>query len=86
MKKPNITKGKWQEVAPNAVGSITIEEDVCYVANTKNDNIKAISAVPEMIDALKKVYNDYDKRGYEIGSHSTLAKIEYALKKAGAEL
>jgi hypothetical protein len=55
MKKPNITKGKWKLIPP--------EDDfgLCLV-NTKDEltihdgfdisNAKAISAVPEMIDAL----------------------------------
>ena len=94
MKKPNITEGEWL-VSGEIDGKKTVSAhdgeckywvSLCY--NTIN--AKAISAVPEMIDALIAVdhfITDTRHRGYTIESDfrkiSTI--IEEALKKAGCE-
>ena len=88
MKKPNITKGEWQ-VFPNT-GKITTKKG-CVIADvTLRKNVKPISAVPEMIDALidikyqLKSLSNNDK--YDLLDTVDFSEIEQALKKAGVQL
>ena len=95
MKKPNITEGDW-EYLPNKDCSDNPElisnrtEDgyyiICEPLHILDADAKAISAVPEMMDALIDAYYLIDPDGgtdSEIESHE---KISKALAKAGVEL
>ena len=94
MKRPNITEGEWEYnnenyVLSNYNGGLTICV-VDYVGSDKEEetaNAKAISAVPEMIDALLEA-NDYiiENAPDDIYPKELLDKLELALKKAGVEL
>ena len=88
MKKPNITEGQWQ-VFPNTV-KITTKKG-CVIADvTLRKNVKPISAVPEMIDALidikyqLKSLSNNDK--YDLLDTVDFSEIEQALKKAGVQI
>ena len=87
MKKPEITKGEWMY----SNGQITEQEGYAIAEYVSEHDGQAISAVPEMIDALVDarkalitVKNDYSKR--ELVNHrvnDSIIQIEQALKKAG---
>ena len=88
MKKPNITKGEWQ-VFPNT-GKITTKKG-CVIADvTLRKNVKPISAVPEMIDALIESHKDLLEWNDCIPSSNEtediIEQIEQALKKAGVQI
>ena len=81
MKKPKITKGEWVY----SKGQITEQEGYAIAEYVSEHDGQAISAVPEMIDALILA------RGALIGAGFTheglvLNDIDKALKKAGVEL
>ena len=112
MKKPNITKGVWR-VSMESISFTTVQSDadekhhrdyLCKVddglnrdLNERQANAKAISAVPEMIDALIDVFewmNCLDKGTHSINEiqkwveegRNPHIKIEQALKKAGVQI
>ena len=89
MKKPKITEGEWvvsdfrphvgvlkyNGLAIKVVCEFNIETD------WMNDpNMKAISAVPEMIDALVEFKRRYSN---EVHNQDFHIQVEQALKKAG---
>ena len=88
MKKPKITEGDWKlsienEYAEVYTDSYTICTDAC------NEDSQAISAVPEMIDALIDcvLYLRNDEKWDRIKKDSNLKlNAEQALKKAGVQL
>lgn len=75
MKKPNITKGKWEECITPQVRALGMPHVV--IADCRTDklakidkeeqqlNAKAISAVPDMIDTLVLVYKEYRRMKIE---------------------
>lgn len=99
MKKPELTEGEWRIDKPNplthAVRYITsndveiatlygVGED--YQPNAIND-LKAISAVPEMIDALMEALIEletHDENGVPV-EHDVMDKCKQALIKAGCQ-
>lgn len=100
MKKPNITKGQWNLSSnfsePHSCNDIIstggeFDAVICRLTGLGVEqtgaNAKAISAVPEMIDALIEFYgawknvDDPEHEGYAI-----IQKAKQALLKAGVEL
>lgn len=97
MKKPEITEGEWVVEMPNDDMGIVL-------VNTKDEltvhdgfhlaDAKAISAVPEMMDALIGLcfLNQCELGGLQSGQptadqwREAFEKAEEALKKAGVEL
>jgi hypothetical protein len=96
MKKPNITEGEWKSfssIEPHGLPTEICRIGVSYYVMTDGDpseteeqDAKAISAVPEMIDALCSVYLDYELESVSYSTHNSLVKVLAALKKAGVEL
>ena len=96
MKKPNITGGKWEAVRNNFYSTVDLEglsfidchcNNITGVsADEAQANAKAISAVPEMIDALMEA-NDYiiENAPDDIYPERLLDQIEQALIKAGCK-
>lgn len=85
MKKPKITEGEWGLFTPPTNAHIYVKskehkEEVCDISFTQNReaNAKAISAVPEMIDALMEAYRYMDD-----GDGFVRDDIKKALIKAG---
>lgn len=73
MNKPKITDGEWKEIGYSMVSTeyygavadcefLELRDEMC-----NNANAKAISAVPEMIDALIKVQALWWNEVYEFG-------------------
>jgi len=88
MKKPDITEGEWvlmKEEAPNdEIFWVVNSEDGLAVHDSWNEaNAQAISAVPEMIDALIKAVEIIDGEYGYYGENSTSQPMREALKKAG---
>lgn len=106
VRKPDITKGEWiyeDSILINVgvknnhplVKLKPILFNVWNNGKTKKEgiaNAKAISAVPEMIDALIECYNDYketERAAYSVNAEmwdsdtEILNKVQKALKKAG---
>ena len=87
MKKPNITDGEWsykKNLSRNKWLVASSETDICemnFLYDSQEANAKAISAVPEMIDALM-VINESDEARKAMGSVARTKMIE-ALEKAG---
>lgn len=88
MKKPNITQGEWyvnKSVFSDSPIVTTKENgwvaDIPQSDGMESANAKAISAVPEMIDALIEVYNYMDS-----GDDPIREEVKQALKKAGVQL
>ena len=94
MKKPKITEGEWvvsdfkPQVGVLKYNGLAIKV-VCEFDKEMDwmddPDMKAISAVPDMIDALLKVYdqlNDVENNYQQVAS-DTFDIIEQALKKAG---
>lgn len=85
MKKPNITEGEWVFIEEEP-----IEEQRLYLVNNNKGaaihdsfskaNAKAISAVPEMLDALMCFVKS------KAGPNDCSKKAKQALKKAGVKL
>lgn len=96
MKKPKITSGEWvvsdfrPQVGVLKYNGLAIKV-VCEFDKEMDwmddPDMKAISAVPEMIDALLEA-NDYiiETAPDDIYPERLLNKLEKALKKAGAKL
>ena len=95
MKKPEITKGEWKisrQVSTLVVGKTHdgYERSVASAGGysrhssdvtTENQaNARAISAAPEMIDALVEFQRRYSNDVYNQDFHK---QVEQALKKAG---
>jgi len=89
MDKPNITEGEWEIIETKDNNLLIVADDliVCRInelAELTNPNAQAISAVPEMIDALIEIIDNHtvqtssDMRRYK--------KVKSALEKAGVEL
>ena len=95
MKKPNITKGNWEHLEDYKSVQSDLDDGtlICEIDYTGTDpeeelaNAKAISAVPEMIDALIEA-NDYiiENAPDDIYPKELLDKLEQTLEKAGVEL
>jgi len=93
MKKPKITEGEWGKHGKFTVKSKlngNPKMKLTVLAKTELERIasaRAISAVPEMIDALIQA-NDYiiENAPDDIYPERLLTTIEQALKKAGVEL
>ena len=103
MKKPNITKGEWRHGVINNGHEhfkdyshyVSVPENEMVICNILENhsfeeseaNAKAMSAVPEMIDALidikyqLKSLSNNDK--YDLLDTVDFSEIEKALKKAG---
>ena len=80
MKRPNITEGEWEfDRCPNVYASD--KSIIAFIRPDNYANAKAISAVPEMIDALIEAYNYMDS-----GDDPIREEINQALTKAGVEL
>jgi phosphoglycolate phosphatase-like HAD superfamily hydrolase len=93
MKKPNITEGEWhatgleiRSLSSMILANIYNHLEVNQSKEEAKANAKAISAVPEMIDALCSVYLDYQLESVSYSTHNALVKVLTALKKAGVEL
>ena len=98
MKKPNITEGEWiwhdyiDKVEALQSDNITVcELNYCGAdEDERQATAKAISAVPEMIDALIESHKDLVEWNDCIPSSNEtediIEQIEQALKKAGVEL
>lgn len=102
MKKPNITEGEWTYRKDRVIRDNDEYSTIAAVSSRKlgtpdwerQNNAKAISAVPDMIDALIEAYDaldnvkqDYSKRqlrSYKV--NNSLTKMESALEKAGVEI
>lgn len=97
MKKPNITEGEWQLVEGSnkdwrdihsKVAPINGGDIICQDVHKRN--AKAISAVPDMIDALILAHGSLkdriENKGLNPENDPTLNIIEDALEKAGVEL
>ena len=91
MKKPNITQGSWyyNDIYHNVESDIKDNgELICEVNYYGTDeeeevaNARAISAVPEMIDALIHILDNAGSLELDRG---TVRVILNALKKAGVE-
>lgn len=83
MKKPEITPGEWYHTNDGVFTDSGGRSNVVAEWTLVNDG-KAISAVPDMIDALigaRKCVGD--KSPFE---QATFKKVEQALIKAGVEL
>ena len=93
MKKPNITEGEW---VYNGIGSVVDSDNdtICAIHSMRiTPDSKAISAVPEMIDALIVAHNQVlgvcehnERLNNGLPSkldRADLKQIEQALKKAG---
>lgn len=98
IKKPNITEGEWNYYKDNFPEILSSTRAICkgyncehgdFTDKEEDTNLKAISAVPEMIDALIEAYHTLkptvDKYGIHCsgGESETLRDIEQALLKAG---
>ena len=96
MKKPNITQGSWyyNDIYHNVESDIKDNgELICEVNYYGTDeeeevaNARAISAVPEMIDALVEAHGTLESLTYSGADkfvvEEELKNIEQALKKAG---
>ena len=83
MKKPEITKGEWIY----SKGQITEQEGYAIAEYVSEHDGQAISAVPEMIDALVDAHGTLESLTYSGADkfvvEEELKKIEQALKKAG---
>jgi hypothetical protein len=98
MKKPDITKGKWihNKFRKEVISDYDIETMICEINYSGMDkdeetaNAKAISAVPEMIEALIKVVKDHDDAwnldAWNLLNVDTYNMCVKALEKAGVEL
>lgn len=94
MKKPDITKGNWQHWEDEKIVQSDLDNEtlICEVNYTGTDpeeesaNAKAISAVPDMIDALIDIHSTYrnNETGNMVINKSKWYKIKQALEKAGA--
>ena len=86
MKKPEITKGEWMY----SNGQITEQEGYSIAEYVSEHDGQAISAVPEMIDALVEAHGLIrqveEKLEHSLATDAMIAQIEQALKKAGVEL
>lgn len=88
MKKPRITEGEWTHHS----NDVTDEDyDTIAVAHSMRDraDARAISAVPEMIDALMDVAHSIENArlnngGIALGDNCE-KKVIKALKKAGVQ-
>jgi uncharacterized FlaG/YvyC family protein len=90
MKKPNITEGEWhatgleiRSLSSIILANIYNHLEVNQSKEEAKANAKAISAVPEMIDALIDVLETHNQNvNYSLydGSYN---RVKEALKKAG---
>ena len=82
MKKPDITEAPWNIYDQNIVGN-EMNGYICTWSG-RRQNAKAISAVPEMIDALIMCLDFIEElKGHGIDEWSYEPKLREALKKAG---
>jgi len=93
MRKPNITEGEWTYVYDNYSGLYSDGKCFTTLDIDNEEDLKSISAVPEMIDALIDMCQMYKELvecgdcGFwnpeDIGEYNQAIE---ALKKAGVEL
>ena len=76
MKKPEITEGEWMY----SNGQITEQEGYSIAEYVSEHDGQAMSAVPEMIDALVEFKRRYSNEVHNQDFHK---QVEQALKKAG---
>jgi len=89
MKKPNITEGEWAYVYDNYSGLYSDGKCFATLDIDNEEDLKAISAVPEMIDALIAIVGSpspSNEREEIIWRHEVINQSKQALKKAGVEL
>lgn len=102
MKKPNITEGKWEVIETKDDSLLIVADDliVCRInelAELTDPNAQAISAVPEMLDALMGAYRikelwvpdmstvPVEHEGEAKALFKMKRETEKALQKAGVE-
>ena len=92
MKKPNITKGEWVFDGDKEVFTMDNDDAIClledYISKYENQqraNGKAISAVPEMIDALMAVM-EHNEIPCQENYENMIKASKQALKKAGVQI
>ena len=92
MKKPNITKCEWVFDGDKEVFTMDNDDAIClledYISKYENQqraNGKAISAVPEMIDALMAVM-EHNEIPCQENYENMIKASKQALKKAGVQL
>lgn len=94
MKEPNITPGEWlangRYVYAENGDTIAVVYFDTNGSGIEDADAKAISAVPEILDALVKAREAYQGIGDLEGSGANLSQIipdiDKALEKAGVEL
>jgi len=107
MKKPNITEGEWKSFS--SIEAHDLPTEICRIgisyyvmtdgdpSETAEQDAKAISAVPEMIDALVVARKEIHKLLHEFETHKrpieklvkqneACMQIDEALESAGVEL
>ena len=97
MKKPNITKGEWRHLFSLKKRPAKFDSEVCEIgmsfvvisngdtSETAEADAKAISAVPEMIDALMAVM-EHNEIPCQENYENMIKASKQALKKAGVQL
>ena len=88
MKKPNITEGEWSLFVPPMINTnMVLVDDIIVADSLTLEDARAISAVPEMIDALVNAHGTLESLTYSGADkfvvEEELKNVEQALKKAG---